>query len=759
MNKFAALWLCSLAMALNGAAVLGQEEPYNPLTAAVNEYAPPKALVHIFQLKEIEAEPLAETVKQLFPEGIKATAYPKTNMLIVIGTPQQIQEVEKLVAELETKVKKQKADDLREKGQRPGLQEEMSSGMFPMGGYQRAAIALSEKRNRGMSPTGYGDQQSMGQMMGNAYRGSGQSGNVDELKNQYTTTNKQSIELASTYRAEAQKRNADDPRLKELQKQLQETVTKAFDYRQKRHSAEIAKLEQKIQKMKDLLALRGKIKSEIIERRVADLKNPARQWDESQEETLSVPVTTDRIHFLRGGALHVRRRIQGAVLKVPEKQVVSTLQHFLTGLWLPVEISVGSEDGVKLGTKFTVNHEGTEIGQLEVVGVQKYRSITRIISLDEGKKIAVGDRVVLEQALADPATGEPVDPMMEGYSAFAQGSVLAISEEHQMVEVSLGVDDGLTQNTILHVWRDEKYLGELKVVEVLKDRSVARIDKSKLQAPIQRGDIVGTRIPTGVDDSKASSEASTPQSVQIHLSVKVKSDEEAVAHMVWTTQDRDPSKVILLPTRINVPMMKGILFELGNVPGRGSESYFGTFSNLVKTPGAELFAKHNSVTVQFTDEDLDQARSGNLVTKVFYLPDPKDKELAIGTVEVLASTRLDPGKDPVQEAEQRGEVLGVLRLGNRESDIGENEDWYEKFLQNSLKSLEAEREQVKQELIIYEETVLDPEIPAENRAQMQEKIATLKNQLAAVEKKRELYRKELPKAPAGSDPKPAAAKN
>ena len=54
---------------------------------------------------------------------------------------------------------------------------------------------------------------------------------------------------------------------------------------------------------------------------------------------------------------------------------------------------------------------------------------------------------------------------------------------------------------------------------------------------------------------------------------------------------------------------------------------------------------------------------GNFVTKVIYLPDPRFQELAVSGVETLVSTRLEPGIDPILEADKRGTILLIVRLG------------------------------------------------------------------------------------------------
>ena len=73
--------------------------------------------------------------------------------------------------------------------------------------------------------------------------------------------------------------------------------------------------------------------------------------------------------------------------------------------------------------------------------------------------------------------------------------------------------------------------------------------------------------------------------------------------------------------------------------------------------------------MQFTEEDFDQVLSGNFVTKVIYLPDPEFQELALAGVETLVSTRLDPGVDPIVEADRRGAILAIVRVGNKDLEV------------------------------------------------------------------------------------------
>ena len=86
-------------------------------------------------------------------------------------------------------------------------------------------------------------------------------------------------------------------------------------------------------------------------------------------------------------------------------------------------------------------------------------------------------------------------------------------------------------------------------------------------------------------------------------------------------------------------------------------------------PRTEAFLAHNAIPVQFTEEDFDQVLTGNFVTKVIYLPDPEFQELALAGVETLVSTRLDPGVDPIVEADRRGAILAIVRMGNKDLQV------------------------------------------------------------------------------------------
>lgn len=101
------------------------------------------------------------------------------------------------------------------------------------------------------------------------------------------------------------------------------------------------------------------------------------------------------------------------------------------------------------------------------------------------------------------------------------------------------------------------------------------------------------------------------------------------------------------------------------LPNHPGKAFYPTLEIAPGNPKTITFLAHSSVPLSFTNEDFDQAAAGNLVVKVIYLPDRENQDFAtVAGAEELVSTRLEPGADPVAEAQRRGTILLVVRLGN-----------------------------------------------------------------------------------------------
>ena len=137
-----------------------------------------------------------------------------------------------------------------------------------------------------------------------------------------------------------------------------------------------------------------------------------------------------------------------------------------------------------------------------------------------------------------------------------------------------------------------------------------------------------------------------------------------------TAQAMFDSEPLICPGRQNFPWGGIFRLKLTDIPGHPGLELFPTLEVAPGMPRTQAFLAHSMVPVNFTEEDILQVLSGNFVTKVIYLPDPEFQELAlaVGTPDTLVSTRLDPGVDPIVEADRRGAILAIVRLGNKSVD-------------------------------------------------------------------------------------------
>jgi hypothetical protein len=97
---------------------------------------------------------------------------------------------------------------------------------------------------------------------------------------------------------------------------------------------------------------------------------------------------------------------------------------------------------------------------------------------------------VMEGAGVDPDT----DP--SGVVPTVDGVVSQIRRVAggQLVELTIGSDDGLKEGNTVEVFRGGRYLGRLEIVRISPDKSVARVDRRFQQGAIQEGDRVATRL-------------------------------------------------------------------------------------------------------------------------------------------------------------------------------------------------------------------------------------------------------------------------
>jgi len=131
--------------------------------------------------------------------------------------------------------------------------------------------------------------------------------------------------------------------------------------------------------------------------------------------------------------------------------------------------------------------------------------------------------------------------------------------------------------------------------------------------------------------------------------------------------DSDP---LVCPGMQNFEMGKAYRLKLSNIPNRPGLVLYPTLEINSVTPRTRAYLDHNAIPIIFSDNDFDQVKSGNFVTKVIFLPSPEFQNLAVtGGVTEITNTQLPAGQDPVAEAQHRGAILAVVKIGNKDLSL------------------------------------------------------------------------------------------
>ncbi len=132
------------------------------------------------------------------------------------------------------------------------------------------------------------------------------------------------------------------------------------------------------------------------------------------------------------------------------------------------------------------------------------------------------------------------------------------------------------------------------------------------------------------------------------------------------------SQPLSVPGRIEFP--QGGIYRLKITKIQGDEftgvELYPTIEVAPANPRTAAYLAHNAIPVTFNvSDDLPQVLRGNFVTKVIYLPDPEFQGDALVGVEEVVSSRVNPGEDPIIEADRRGSILAIVRIGNKDIEM------------------------------------------------------------------------------------------
>jgi len=108
------------------------------------------------------------------------------------------------------------------------------------------------------------------------------------------------------------------------------------------------------------------------------------------------------------------------------------------------------------------------------------------------QEVATKSRLLRSEGLDPTATPGAIIPQVRGLVSASRRNASG-----QMIEVTIGADDGLRKGHTLEIFRGERYLGRAEIIQTEPDRAVGRVIRRFQQGQIQENDNVATKLRVG----------------------------------------------------------------------------------------------------------------------------------------------------------------------------------------------------------------------------------------------------------------------
>ena len=217
---------------------------------------------------------------------------------------------------------------------------------------------------------------------------------------------------------------------------------------------------------------------------------------------------------------HERTKSQLALEQASRRQALAALQTRLSQA--ETLLTQREKEIADLDAAMKVAAEAASVAQTRLTAleaeIQKVRKETQLAQLDRdmqfSKVVELTDRLnqdeVKRQALEErnkqlaaqmsqmklvmDANGLKPDSLVSNIEPINLTGLVLVVGERDLVEVSVGQDDGLREGHIMEVYRGDTYIGQIKIMKVAPDRAVGLINKDLKRGQVRKGDHVTTKF-------------------------------------------------------------------------------------------------------------------------------------------------------------------------------------------------------------------------------------------------------------------------
>lgn len=155
----------------------------------------------------------------------------------------------------------------------------------------------------------------------------------------------------------------------------------------------------------------------------------------------------------------------------------------------------------KLEEEVAILRKETQLAQLDRdTQFSKVVELTDRLNQDEVKRQALEERSnqlnaqLAQLTMVLKANGLTKDSLVAQLEPIGLNGIVLVVGDKDLIEISVGKDDGLREGHIMEVYRGDTYLGQIKIMKVAPDRAVGQINKDLKRGQVRKGDHVTTKF-------------------------------------------------------------------------------------------------------------------------------------------------------------------------------------------------------------------------------------------------------------------------
>ena len=127
-----------------------------------------------------------------------------------------------------------------------------------------------------------------------------------------------------------------------------------------------------------------------------------------------------------------------------------------------------------------------------VTALDEVADLSGDLGIEQERRREFEERIVHMTRKLRANSIDPTGPV-DNVPPSVDGEVMEVGKRN-LIEISLGTDDGLRKGHKVHVFRGRQYKGKAEILEIEPDKAVAKILRAFRRGIIQKGDRVATKL-------------------------------------------------------------------------------------------------------------------------------------------------------------------------------------------------------------------------------------------------------------------------